>query len=530
METGLAYGEDHRGDEDFFLQEGRNCWRRTRAERVAFLIDAAAYFRAVREAFIKARRCIRILAWDIDSKTRLVDGDPGDGYPVILDALLGDILERNPQLEIYVLCWNSGMYYAIEREWFPLFGPSWRWRDRFHYYNERGYSLAASHHQKVIAIDDAIAFSGGLDLTRERWDTPEHRAIDPRRTDARGRMYQPFHDVAVLMDGGAARDLAELFCRRWSRATGVDCRLFYTGADPWPRSTPVNLQNAELAIARTLPEYNGESAVTEIEQLCLDMIRSAERYIYAEEQYLTSSTLGDALCESLQREHGPEMVLVLRRESPGLVEYGVMDVLRARLLRRLRAADSHGRLRPYYPHVRGLPAGEFVNVHSKVLIVDDRLLRIGSANMTNRSLRVDTECDIVFDGTRQPHVKDAIVTLLYRLLGEHLGKSVDLVRRTHARERSLIATIERLQGRKRTLRDFDGAVSDVLDQVIPESALIDPPGPLVPNVLTNGRNGKVTGGRRRRARGGSMTLPLALLGLAWLWRRARSGERPHQNP
>ena len=68
-----------------------------------------------------------------------------------------------------------------------------------------------------------------------------------------------------------------------------------------------------------------------------------------------------------------------------------MDVGRARFMRRLRRAAAD-RVRIVYPEVAGRrrPGGP-VNVHSKLLVVDDRLLCLGSANLAHRSLGLDTE-------------------------------------------------------------------------------------------------------------------------------------------
>ena len=65
---------------------GDTCWRRERADRVAFLVDGADYFRALRSSIIKAERSIALLGWDVHSKTPLIPGDPdrlaADGWPV----------------------------------------------------------------------------------------------------------------------------------------------------------------------------------------------------------------------------------------------------------------------------------------------------------------------------------------------------------------------------------------------------------------------------------------------------------------
>src|SRR6185295_2546157 len=126
-----------------------------------------------------------------------------------------------------------------------------------------------------------------------------------------------------------------------------------TGADPWPASMPVDVADVDLAIARTRPASAEEPEVREVEQLYLDAIAAARRFLYFENQFFTSSVVGQALCDRLQERDGPEVVIVLSRGGTSWLEEATMNVLRARLLRKLLAADRHGRLRVCYPDVEG---------------------------------------------------------------------------------------------------------------------------------------------------------------------------------
>lgn len=127
-----------------------------------------------------------------------------------------------------------------------------------------------------------------------------------------------------------------------------------------------------MGLARTLPAYNGEPEVREIEEFHLEAIASARKSIFLENQYLTSWKIGEALSKRLREPQGPEVVMLLPKRAVGWLEESTMHALRLRLLGRLREADEHGRLRVYYPYLPGL-GNAFVNVHSKVLIVDDQL-------------------------------------------------------------------------------------------------------------------------------------------------------------
>src|SRR5436853_7542 len=170
--------------------------------------------------------------------------------------------------------------------------------------------------------------------------------------------------------------LGELARERWRRATGV--RLPQTdrvASDPWPPGLAAEVEDVTVAIARTEPAWRERPAVHEIEQLHLDAIARARRSIYLETQYVTAGRIAAALAARLEEPDGPEVVIVVPRVSSGWLKEATMGALRARLLRRLRDADRFGRLRVFYPTVSGLSADAHVNVHTKLLVVDDVLLR-----------------------------------------------------------------------------------------------------------------------------------------------------------
>src|SRR5690606_8573115 len=172
---------------------------------------------------------------------------------------------------------------------------------------------------------------------------------------------------------------------------------------------------------RTMPPRGEVPAVREIERLYFDLIEAAQRSIYIENQYFTAPRIAAALERRLAEPDGPEVVLVLRLLSHGWLEEHTMHVLRTRLIERLREADRFKRLRVYYPHIPGLDDGCCLDVHSKLMVVDDEVLRLGSANLCNRSMGVDTECDLILEARGRPEVAAEIRRFRNRLLGEHLG-------------------------------------------------------------------------------------------------------------
>ena len=452
---------------------GRNCWRREPAGRVAFLIDGAAYFAALAAAFERARHCILIAGWDFDSRTRIRRG-PGT-LPATIGPLLNAFVARRRGLRIYVLNWDFAVIYALEREMLPLMRLDWSTHRRLRYRLDGNHPLGASHHQKIVVVDDAVAFLGGLDICERRWDLPAHRADDPRRVDHAGRPYPPFHDVQLALDGAAAAALGALVRTRWKRATGRRLRPVVPTDDPWPPGVVPDLERVPVALARTEPQWMGRGEVREVERLHLDAIAAARRSIYIENQYLTAGRIGEALATRLAEADGPEVVIVGQRECTGWLEEGTMGVLRARLVARLREADRFDRLRVCWAAV---PGGARVNIHSKIVIVDDTLVRIGSANLNNRSMGLDTECDAAIEAEGDAGRERAIAGLRHRLLGEHLGVGPEEVGAVVAETGSLVAAVDRLRGGPRTLEPIECALPDWLDAIVPDGTVVDPERPI----------------------------------------------------
>jgi phospholipase D1/2 len=431
------------------LVEEKNCWRRVRANRAAFLVDGAAYFAAFAQAALRAQRSILIVGWDFNSRARLWNGEQPRGVPAVLGDFLDFLVKRKRHLKIHILDWDFPMIYAMDREIPPIFGLGWQPRRHIHLRFDRNFPTGGSQHQKLIVIDDAVAFVGGMDLAADRWDTPEHKADDPRRLIG-DLPYPPVHDVMIAVDGDAAHALGELARERWRRGTGEKLAAARNGDDPWPEPLVPDLSNAMVAISRTEPAYDGRPEVREVEALYVDMLSAATRRIYIENQYFTSSRIGAAIEARLGCEDCPEIVMVLRRSSDGWLEGPTMGTLRAQLLARLRRADRFGRLHVYYPVVPDL--GErSINVHAKLCIVDDELARVGSANLNNRSMGFDTECDITVEAEGSEVVRCAIAGFRNRLLAEHLDVSPAQVTETIEREGSIVAAISALTHGERRL-------------------------------------------------------------------------------
>jgi len=178
---------------DTLLRPGDNCGAIAHANRVAMLVDAESYFDAFVRAAEHARRSLIMLGWDFDSRTVL--RFDADGRPEItLGQFLNDLARKRRHLQIWMLDWDYPMVFGMGREFSPVYGWSWKPHRRVHFRYDNTHPVGGSHHQKIVVIDDKLAFAGGLDLTNKRWDSPKHEPGDPRRTFEE-EPYPPFHDA-----------------------------------------------------------------------------------------------------------------------------------------------------------------------------------------------------------------------------------------------------------------------------------------------------------------------------------------------
>jgi phosphatidylserine/phosphatidylglycerophosphate/cardiolipin synthase-like enzyme len=340
-----------------------------------------------------------VIGWDIEAATRLLPGPMPNGWPPTLREYLDAALQARPRLHAYLLDWDFSLVFALEREILPVVQLGWLSHPRLTFRLDAEHPLTGCHHQKIVVVDDAVAFVGGLDLTTSRWDTPAHRADDPSRRLPNGKAYGPFHDVQIAVAGEAAERLGVLARARWQRATGEAIHAPSGASDPWPPDLRPDLLDVDVAIARTDPPHERRAAVNEVEALYLDAIAAARRWIYIENQYFTSARVADAMAARLAEPDGPEIVLVVPRICSRWLEERTMGAVRSRLLHALRAADRHGRFRVYHPRLSDAACAD-LNVHAKVMIVDDALARVGSSNLSNRSMGLDTECDVAVEPRR----------------------------------------------------------------------------------------------------------------------------------
>ncbi len=435
-------------------------------------MDTEAYFAAVAAALQKARRSILLLGWGFDPRTRLFpDGYDSPDDPDEVGRVLVDIACARPDLDIRLLIWKSALPIAAQQEWFPHKARRW-FRDtpvKFHL--DDRVPFGACHHQKVLVIDDRLAFCGGGDISVDRWDTPGHLDHDERRIMPDQDYHAPRHEVMMMVDGEAAKCLGDLARERWLRATDdVVTPPEDAGGDPWPDHVPPALTDVRIGIARTEPNWKKRPMVAEIRKLTLDCIATARDTIYLENQYFTSPVITEALATRLAEPEGPEVVLISTGQAPSWFDQLTMDRARGAMIWRLRSADIFDRFRAFWPATSG---GKTVIVHSKVSVFDDRVARVGSANLNNRSGGFDTECEIAVE-CESEESRLAIAAFRDRLIGHFMNCTGDSVAKARAEHGNLVRAIDALNRERRRLRPIEPHAHTAFSEFVTRNHLGDP--------------------------------------------------------
>jgi phosphatidylserine/phosphatidylglycerophosphate/cardiolipin synthase-like enzyme len=240
------------------------------------------------------------------------------------------------------------------------------------------------------------------------------------------------------------------------------------------------LADATAAIALTEPGLIGKRGHYEAYRLTRDAIKAAQKLIYIETQYLASFGVARAIAKRLKEIDGPEITVLVTKSSHGFLEKLTMGNNRDRLIRRLKRIDHYDRLRVMYAVVPNADGGEQeIVIHSKLLIVDDHFIRMGSSNLNNRSEGLDTECDLAIEASSEAH-RGAITALRHRLIGEHLDSAPSIVRDMELSKRSMNDAIAALNMSERGLRHFAVDLSHGETTPLIGTGLVDPRRPYWP--------------------------------------------------
>jgi phosphatidylserine/phosphatidylglycerophosphate/cardiolipin synthase-like enzyme len=344
--------------------------------RLELLVDGRAALAAIAGAVASASSHVHVTGWFLSPE--FVMADDGD-HQVVVRELLAEAARR---VDVRVLMWAGAPL--------PAFTPSRRMARAVRDELERAGPIQCAlddrerplhcHHEKTVVVDDRIAFVGGIDWTElsgDRLDGPAH--------PPRARL--GWHDASMRLGGPIVADVAGHFAMRWEAVTGE--RL------PEPVVPPAEPEGVEAQFVRTCPERvypavrDGCFGVLESYMRAL---RSAERLIYLETQYLWSPELVSVLADKLRSAPDDRFRLVLVLPSR---PKGGGDDTRGALAELIEADAGAGRVLACCLFARSAETADPVYVHAKVGIVDDRWLTVGSANLNDHSLFNDTEANVV---------------------------------------------------------------------------------------------------------------------------------------
>lgn len=458
-------------------------WRYERAEKASVVIDAADYFSLMQDVMLKARQRILLIGWDFDTRIHLAQGrrwyQKGfrRKFPSRLGSFVLWLARHNKNLEVRILKWSVGVFQLFSRGSMTMDLMRWFPNRQIDFKFDTAHPVGCSHHQKLVIVDDRLAVCGGIDMTTHRWDTRAHIENDTRRKRPRGALYGPWHDATMMLEGPVASALSELGRDRWVRAGGKPLQpIDNCGDSLWPEGLTVSFEDVEVGIARTRAKHRDWEQVCEISDLFVRHIRRAKKLIYAESQYFASRVVTEAIMERLEEDDPPEIVIVHPQHADGWLEQQAMDHARAKLVQGLQEADHKERFSLWMPFTGATP----IYVHAKIMIVDDEILRIGSANLNNRSLGLDSECDVFIDCKRPGNERHcaAVRGLRLSLLAEHLGVGEDEIGPMLDDHGSMAATIRAVgTARARSLRPYELPDLNELEARLAESGLLDPERP-----------------------------------------------------
>lgn len=272
--------------------------------------------------------------------------------------------------------------------------------------------LHASYHQKFAVIDSRVAFIGGMNLRRVDWDTSAHEVFEPRRmlldattanrqaVAAHTRMPDtgPRKDYMARIEGPAVRDAEDIFRRRWNYLLDTNARYSPDASryDLGPVAAPI-AGGVQAQVTATLPAPFHEYAIAET---WLNAIRQAREYILIEDQYFRIPMLTDELARRMEAMPSLRVVVITKPISEW-TDPGCAWTRRTheQMLARFGSRYTLLQLQAFDTEVTwGIDETESrfqtMDVHSKLLIVDDVFLSVGSCNKNNRGVVYEGELNL----------------------------------------------------------------------------------------------------------------------------------------
>lgn len=509
------------------FQQGENCWVSSKASYAAPLIDCANYYKALHSSIVKAKHSIFIVGWDIDSRIRLLHGEDEaqSDAPSVISELLAWKAEENPDLRVYLLRWDSSLAFFSLREMWAQEVWEEKTPDNVETMLDDTIPMGGSQHQKVVIIDDELVFSGGMDVSVNRWDTRDHPVVSEDRNGPNGE-YGPLHDVHAVYAGPVVKEFAELARWRWlrvSESNPVDIREdARTGIDDgipaaWPDDYDPWFENVDCALARTIPFMDEVEPVQEVRNMLLDLINQAERLIYIENQFTSRQEIAEALNQRLKVCPDLNVIIVSSYEPKGRFECEAFWASRIEFKKTLlQDVDPDRVIMTYSSIIDEHGRTAYKRIHSKVTTIDEKYLVIGSSNLSNRSMALDTEIDTVYFANNEHNARQ-IARVRDDLLAEHSGRDIETTAQLTMSDAPARAIMEGQLAHHYMLTQMNDELFTDPSSDNMYRALSDPEEPLIAMPTLEGDAVPVKNPRRRTIMIGIGVFVIALLGGLMFW-------------
>jgi phosphatidylserine/phosphatidylglycerophosphate/cardiolipin synthase-like enzyme len=372
-----------------------------------------------------------------DSDLRMHAETPGDGFEVMLHPNGTDVpLVGDYEGEAADFCFRDRL---LDN---PLYADAPLLDEPCHDMTARDYEVpAASWHQKFWVFDSEVAYVGGMNTKTTDWDSEDHLVFDPRRmeidadTDERVGVqnreqepdFGPRRDYMIRVEGPSVTDVEDVFHTRWEHAHLTDAayaECVTTFAAPEYSGGLVGDSFAQITV--TMPEPWAEMSILES---WAKAVSQAEEYIFIEDQYWRAPSLNDYLIATLLEKPWVKLIVVSKpvADYDGGSKYSYLTdqlfldlVPDQYLLLQLKAFDVVIEEGTFWD-TRDLYFQD-IDTHSKMLIVDDRYMSVGSANKNNRGVFYDGEMNVaVLDDL---WVRDERQRLFENLVGPEMAHLV----------------------------------------------------------------------------------------------------------
>jgi phosphatidylserine/phosphatidylglycerophosphate/cardiolipin synthase-like enzyme len=247
------------------------------------------------------------------------------------------------------------------------------------------------------------------------------------------------------------------------------------------------IKSHRVGISRTQAKTDDgkQESIQEIRQLFVDAIDNAESLIYIENQYFSSKAIFGALYKRMKETTRSrlQIALVLAKDANAFVEKVSIGIAQAKVIGCLKelAAETGHRLGVYYSACSADDGQEVpIYIHSKFFLVDDRFLSVGSANMNNRSMGLDTEVNVTWEASpNQNSLVRSIRNIRASLLAEHIGSNDPTELRRLASVEGLVDYLDRRANdgscrlRRHPSLDENPADYEVLSSIFPDGFPFD---------------------------------------------------------